>query len=329
VFVIFALLLGGCGQTVVETINAPPTPAYNTAGSGKRVVILPFADYSQRDSIASARRRGMMITESITDKLTANGFSLPVQEDVFQYLVTERIINLVSYKGSESASLSYELAGDWSDAMKKELAAYLQMERQEKMTAAGAPGVHGLTTAAIAKIGRAFGADYVIRGRILEFKTRDEATWEPWKKGIIPFIMQGGNRLLFGYADSAAYDADNASLAGMMVGAKLGYDSLHWPSDEFLGIGATDNTKAAVWGAAGSALGRHSAGHAGRIDQAAVQMRIWVQEASTGNVIWTNRVSVKVAPRSFFADNQYDTLFNKAIDQCVNSLIDNFINSGL
>ena len=324
VLAIFTLILGACGHTVVETMEAPRIPFYGASGSGKAVVVLPFADYSQGDSIASAQRRAMMISESITDKLTVNGFSLPVQEDVFQYLVAEHIINPGPYAGSGSVSLSYELTSDWSDAMKKELAGYLAIEKREKM-AAGAPGVHGLTTAAIAKIGRAFGADYVIRGRILEFKTRDEGTWAPWKRGIIPFMMKGGSRILFGYADSAEYDADNASLAGMMVGAKLGYDSLHWPSDEFFGIGASDDTNAVVWGAVGSALGRQSTGRAGHIAQATVQMRIWVQEAATGNVIWTNRASVKVAPQSFFADDQYDQLFDKAINQCVNSLIDNFI----
>ena len=330
VFAIFTLILGGCGHTVVETMDAPQAPSYNTVGSGKTVVVLPFADYSQGDSIASAQRRGMMITESITDKLTANGFSLPVQEDVFEYLVAEHIINPVSYTGSSSVSLNYELSSDWSDTMKKELAGYLELEKKEKMAAAtNAPGTHGITAAAIAKIGRSFSADYVIRGRILEFKTRDAGTWEPWKRGIIPFIMQGSSRILLGYANSAEYDEDNASLAGMMIGAKIGYDTLHWPNDSIMGIGGTDDTNAIVWGAAGSYLGRRSAGHAGRLDQAAVQMRIWVQEASTGNVIWTNRISVKVAPESFFADNQYDELFNKAINQCVGSLIDNFISYGL
>ncbi|HBT96186.1 MAG TPA: hypothetical protein DEB25_00305 [Desulfobulbaceae bacterium] len=329
VLAIFALILAGCGHSVVESLDVPHRLSHNAAGSGRTVVVLPFADYSEGDSIASAARRGMMVSESITDKLTANGFSLPVQEDVFAYLVAEHIINPLSYSGSGSASLRYELANSgWSLAMKKEIAGYLETEKRESM-AAGAPGAHSLTVAAIAKIGREFGADYVIRGRILEFKTRDEGGWEPWKRGIIPFIMRGSNRILFGYADSAEYDEDNASLAGMMVGARIGYDTLNWPNRNFLGIGGSDDTDAVIWGAAGGALGRRSAGRAGSVGQAAVQMRIWVQEASTGNVIWTNRVSVKVAPESFFADNQYDQLFNKAINQCVDSLIDNFVSYGL
>jgi hypothetical protein len=328
-FAAFALLLGGCGHTVTETLNAPETSYRNAACYGKTVVVLPFADYSQGDSIASAERRSMMITEGITDELTANGFALPVQEDVFQYLVTERIINPVSYKGQASSSLSYELTDDWSDVMKKEIAGYLEAEKRDSMAAAGAPGAHGLTKTAIAKIGRQFGADYVIRGRILEFKTRDENTWNPWKRGIIPFVMRGSNRVLFGYADSAAYDTENAALAGLMVGAAAGHEIINWPSQGFMGIGASDDTNAIIWGAAGAGLGRRSAGHAGDVTQARVEMRMWVQEATTGNVIWTNRVTVEVSPRSFFADNQHDTLFNEAINQCVRSLVGNFVSYGL
>jgi hypothetical protein len=58
-------------------------------------------------------------------------------------------------------------------------------------------------------------------------------------------------------------------------------------------------------------------------------MRIWVQEAATGNLVWTNRVEVKVSPESVYADRQYDMLFDKAIHKGVNTLIDNFVETGL
>ena len=58
-------------------------------------------------------------------------------------------------------------------------------------------------------------------------------------------------------------------------------------------------------------------------------MRIWVQEAATGNVVWTNRVKVQVSPESVYADNQYDTLFDSAITKGVTSLVDNFVTYGL
>jgi len=54
-----------------------------------------------------------------------------------------------------------------------------------------------------------------------------------------------------------------------------------------------------------------------------------VQEASTGNVVWTNRVDVKVSPETVFADSQYDALFDQAINKGVETLVDNFVTTGL
>jgi hypothetical protein len=63
--------------------------------------------------------------------------------------------------------------------------------------------------------------------------------------------------------------------------------------------------------------------------EGAVQMRMWVQEAATGNVVWSNRISVQVSPESVLADNQYDTLFNTAIEKGVTTLVDHFVTYGL
>lgn len=329
---VLAVMLTGCGQTVVETLNVPEDPGFNAPGTGQTVVIMPFADYSGGDDIASAHRRNMIITESLTDRFSANGFALPVQEDVFQHLVAENVIALMSYEGSTSTSLSYELGGDWSPAMKSEIQRYIDMQNVElRNEAVSSPGTHGLTTKSIAKIGRKFDADYIVRGRILEFKTRQDPSWAPWKKGFLPFINNGTNRILFGFADSEAYDVLNNKITGGILGARIGYTSSNWPFEEgttILGASGGNTANAILWGAVGYGLGDNNY-HSGRVDQAVVQLRIWVQEAATGNVIWTNRVRVQVSPESFLADNQYDALFNKAIEKGVTTLVENFVTYGL
>ncbi|MCW5205127.1 hypothetical protein VU02_04320, partial [Desulfobulbus sp. N2] len=83
-----------------------------------------------------------------------------------------------------------------------------------------------------------------------------------------------------------------------------------------------------AWAAAGAALG-DMATHGGRVDQAVVQMRIWVQSAYDASVVWTNRVDVKVSPESVLADNQYDTLFEHAIRKATTALMNNFVLYGL
>lgn len=332
---ILALTLAGCGQTVVETLNVPAAPGFDAPGKGRTVVILPFADYSNAGNIDSAYRRNIAVTESLTDRFSANGFGMPVQEDVFQYLVNEGVINLLPYEETKSVSMVNELSGDWSDTMKGILSDYIAQQNTTANTSvSNSPGTHGLTPKSVAKIGRYFKADYVVRGRILEYKTRQEATWEPWKKGVLPFINGGTSRILFGFASSDTYDLLNQNITGAMYGARIGYKHSNWPwenddgGDTIFGISDGDDANAILWGSIGSQLGTSSY-NSGRVDQAVVQLRIWVQEATSGNVVWTNRVDVKVSPESFFADSQYDALFNKAIEKGVTTLIDNFVNTGM
>jgi len=309
---ILALILAGCGQTVVESLKVSENPSGYAPGSGKSIVVLPFADYS-KGNIESAFRRNMTITESLTDHLSLNGFNLPVQEDVFEYLVDQNIISLSPYDGSVNSTLTTELSNEWSDEMKGKIRQYvdeMKIERQGKALASA--GSHGLTTKELARIGRHFDADYIMRGRILEYKTRQDPSWEPWKKGFIPFVNGGMNKILFGFADSDQYDERNEGLTGGWGAGLTAY-------------GITESTiEGLTWGAIGYGMGQVS--HtSGKTEQAAVQMRIWVQDAATGEIVWTNRMRVLVSPESYFADNQYDALFNTAIEKSVSTLMDHFV----
>lgn len=326
------LLLNGCGQTVVETLNVSQTAGPNAPGKGKTIVILPFADYTYADSIAAAHRRDMAITESLTDRLVTNGFSLPVQEDVFAYMVDQSIISLVAYEQNNSVSLNNELSGEWGDVMKDQIRGYIaEQQTQRDNQIAASPGTHGLTQQTITKLGRKFHADYVVRGRILEFKTRQEHTWAPWKRGILPFISGTTSQVAFGFADTDQYDTWNNMIAGGTYGAIIGHNANGpWDptdgGDNILGISGSQDANTITWGAVGALLGEESK-KSGRVDQAVVQMRIWVQDTATGNVVWTNRVDVKVSPESVLSDSQYDALFNEAIQKGTTTLMDDFISS--
>ena len=330
-YLLSAIMLMGCGQTVVETLQVPDAPNPTAPGRGRTILILPFADYTAAESLAGSYRRNLTVTEAMTDRLVSKGFLMAVQEDVFGYLVDENIINLANYEGAATDSLSAELRNDWSDAMKYELQQYIDLQKQQTdQTVSGSPGTHAITPTELAKLGRHFNADYIVRGRILEYKTRQEPTWAPWKRGILPFISGSSNRILNGFASSDSYDERNEALTGMLFGGIFGYQNATWPWDKdqtFFGM--TDGTSNAVtWMAAGAGTGMvmHSSG---QVDQAVVQMRVWVQEAATGNVIWTNRVRVSVSPETVFADKQYDALFNKAIEKAVDSLVNHFVAYGL
>ncbi len=331
-FLILAVLvfaLTGCGQTVTETLNVPEGPVFNGVGKGRTIVILPFADYTYADNIESAHRRYLNVTESLTDRLVADGFNLPVQEDVFHYLVEQNYLSIPLYEQDNSSSMKDELSGDWSNTMKAEIRRYIQMQQEARNNrVTSSPGTHGLTPNAIKKIGRHFHADYIVRGRILEYKTRQEPTWAPWKKGIIPVVAGGSSQILFGFASSDEYDAWDTTIAGGIIGSQIGRER-NWPFDDNENVfGSAVDANTVAWGV-GSAYLANMSHDAGRIDQAVVQLRIWVQEAATGNVVWTNRVRVQVSPESIFADGQYDALFNQAIEKGVSSLVDNFVTYGL
>ena len=62
----------------------------------------------------------------------------------------------------------------------------------------------------------------------------------------------------------------------------------------------------------------------GDVPQAVIQIRIWVQDAYTGNIVWTNRTNVEVSPQSVFADYQYDALFETATEKAVAGLMNDF-----
>lgn len=324
--IVFALILSSCGQKVEKQVNLK-YQAVDAPAMGMNIVILPFADYTNANDIASAFRRNMLLNEALIDCLTVQGFGMPVSEDVFQYLVDEGIVNVASYKKNTNVSLRNELNNDWSEIMKDSLRHYLR--GQEMLQAAevdNAPGTHALDTQQIVKLGREFQADYIVRGRIVEFGTRQDHTWDPRRRGLLPVISGGTAQALFGFAGSESYDTINQMVATGLLG--LGVGSLgDWPADDSSLFGNDDDggltNNEAAWGAVGATLG-NLASKSGRIDQAVVRIRMWVQEASTGQVVWTNSAMVRVAPETVYSDAQYDDLFHTAIDKGITSLVDSF-----
>ncbi|MCL2790690.1 MAG: hypothetical protein FWD79_08600 [Desulfobulbus sp.] len=304
------LIFGGCGTTVHESLKVQQT-GKNQIGSDKTVVILPFADYSLADdNLERAYRRQLFVNENITDQFVKYGFHLPVQDDVFSYLVDQKIIKAQTYTTSKTASLEHELKGEWCPEIKSELKRYIDLNRRQYADNESG-STRGLTKQEIVKIGRYFSADYIVRGQINQYKTRQDPSWNPMKRGILTFMSGTTSRIIFGHAESDLYDELNTTTAAGIDAAIIS------------GITDGELTHAIAWGAGGAYLG-NLAQHSGKIPQAVVQMRIWVQDAYTGNVVWTNRVNVQVSPKSVFADQQYDVLFEGATEKGIATLIDDF-----
>ncbi|MGD9947388.1 MAG: hypothetical protein AB7U29_02790 [Desulfobulbus sp.] len=279
-----AITFSGCGTTVNKSLKVAPE-SRTIVGNDRTAVILPFADYTNANNLESAFRRNMFVNESIIDHFVRLGFHLPVQEDIFRYLTQQNIINVVAYNPQKTKTLEYEMGKEWSPAMKETLQGYIDYTQRADMSSDEGNDAltHGLNGQEIVKIGRHFSADYIVRGRIIQFKDRLDPSGAIWKKGVLPFFVGGTKNILIGRAMPQSYDS---------------LDSPYSDSQSLMSLGD--------------------------VPQAVVQLRIWVQDAYTGNVVWTNRVNVQVSPQSVFADYQYDNLFETAIEKAVTSLMDDF-----
>ncbi len=288
-----------CGQTVKETIKpVVPTPA---TGQLTRVVIIPFADHTPSSSLYSHCRRNILVTEALQDALYRTGFVPAAQEDVVQYLLDQGIIQDVYGDASSAklASLQQELQEDWSDEMKDEIRNVMYHNISTDNSWGDQKSV-ALNCQMLNDLGSTFCADYVIRGRIVEFDSDQKDSFNPIRTGLIPFVFKSGQRTIFGVAESEGYE-------------KIDMDAIE----------RYDRLRALFWGAGAFVTGLIGEKQ-GRVRGATVQIRVLAQDPNTGDVLWLNRAEACSIPSSAFAGQEIDDLLAKSIEQAVNSLIDDF-----
>ncbi len=343
--VLMAALFVSCGTTKVDSIH----PVVRTAAVGeeKKIVILPFADYTSSDAPMDYWRRNMLIMESLQDEILRYGYQPAINEDVFSYLSDQHIINQEAIPQQLSGAdfvLQAELEKDWSDAMKDEIKKVLSSNlakrgRQASMTMESEFKSIALDHKAIQDIGREFNADYVVRGRIMVFKNGLEDSFNPLRTGLLPFFFNAGNRSLFGIAKSDNYEMIDKMAIGGILGAVLAPTNSPLSSSTTStlssehprfggGLSVTETSfagwNAAIWGGAGMAVA-HLAHEGGRVDNAVVQLRMIVQDTRTGGIVWTNRSEVKTMTESAFSRKDADTLTTLAIQQVCERLVDSFV----
>jgi hypothetical protein len=299
--IFFLVLCVSCGQTVKETI----TPVVPAGGQFTRVVIVPFADHTPESSLYDHCRRNTLVLEALQDALYKAGFIPAAQEDVVKHMVDKGVIKEFSGGSavSDTSVLDKELQGGWSDEMKEEIREVIYQEIVSNKSAgdqANRPVAMDRET--LKDLGSAFGADYVIRGRIIEFGTDQQDTFNPIRTGLIPFVFKSSLRTGFGVAETETYeyiDVDKDEIKE--------YDQVR---DLFWGGGAF------VTGLIGEKQGQ--------VPGATVQIRLLVQDVRTGNVLWLNRAETCSIPRTAYADPDSNQLIKKAIEQTVNSLVSDF-----
>ena len=304
-----------CSQVAKETVS--PVTTNPAGGQFKKVVILPFADYTDINSPYQHWRRNALVLEAMQDEFYRAGYLSEVEEDVVAYLIDQGVIQSVDEMWKDTAYLDRELDENWSDEMKEEiemviLQAMAAKEERKKYGQAQQP--IALDVDMIKQIGITFGADYIVRGRIIEFRAGQEDTYNPFKTGIVSFIFKTGNRMSFGHSEADLYEMISKAGAGAAATSVMAFQFTRGPSP----------VHTTAWGAVGAGVG-YLAHKGGRVPDATVQVRALVQDARTGEIIWLNRAETRVVPLTAFAEKDRKILFAKAINETAKSLVENFV----
>jgi len=256
--------------------------------AGNTVVVLPIADYSSADSLASARQQSRTISTALVRRLTDKGMAVVASDEVFNTLKNFKCIQQLTYgkdirPAATTTNLENELNSGWSDWMKEELQAQINAE-QKRMTPGLAdqdnhlqqPDTTPLDNGQVVAISRQFGADYIFRGRLLTYELNEEHAKPPLRRAILPiFATVAGNELYAVTAASGYDDLDQLMLAGFFV-----------PDKQYRNI---------------------------------ARLQLWAQDGTTGAIVWSNIQAVT------WKRNQ-DMGKNAAIDTAATMLINDFWN---
>jgi flagellar motor protein MotB len=338
--VLMVLCTVGCAsiQNSIVPANMP-----GDINQQQKVAVFPFADYSHQQDFLDAEIWGgnIRIIEEITDHLVVNGLSVAVQEDVNTMLVDNNIIQPIptqsllygsggdeklKFRAKVMGTPEYDLVNvEHSEAMKEEIIEVIKdemiLEQAEKLpvqTSILQGATVGLTREMITQLGHELGVDLIIRGRIIDYGYKSIDTYNPLKRGFIPVLIEPLKDVLFGTYDTTTYESDLEDVDFSRLGEGVGF---------LFGQKSEDDVEG-TW----DLLMEHSLGTVSNLHprkkniSTIVQIRIYAQDARTGDVIWSNRAETEYIPSTSLNFNKKHpkTMFDRNIEKCVKLLMDDF-----
>jgi hypothetical protein len=336
----------------------------------KKVAVFPFADYSHQQDFMGINAWGgnIKIIEEITDHLVSHGMSVTVQEDVNTLLIDQAVIRPVDrdkyliYGTFDDENQDYNQIGtpeheltnfQHSPAMTQEIFKIIKRENRKKqpqnsMSPITQGATVGLTKDKVIEMGQILGVDMVIRGRIIDYGYKDVGTINPLYRGFVPVVIDSVKDLLFGASGSYGYEEDLDDIENMAIGAAMGYiignqvidtSSSHSSSisnglisRRVSSSNRSHDDNAPEGAAIGAAAGWMASQHPKKAKRSAVvQVRVYAQDALSGDVLWSNRVEMQYTPKSNFAFNNTHpkVMFDAAVKEGIKTLMDNFLQSTL
>ena len=300
----------GCVGVPFKTIP-PQKTSFNLSklSNIKKIAIFPLADYSYKQDFINPWLWGMntKITEEMTDVFIREGLQVEIQDDVNGLLLQEGVIK-PERKPPASISNSQmfremKKAG-FSDDFRKISQNVLSSDSPDNDTGSVAtePILQGVTTGLnkdeIIKLGNELGVDVIVRGRILE--SGNKTTSRP-KVGAMMLPIQGLVSNLF--VNFSGYDDGLEDTPLSIIP-----DSGDAPSGLIDGIG----------GFFGGILPTTK-------KDSVIQIRLYVQDAKTGELLWSNRVEVEYYPL-YTRDNKaiFDSLVKESVGGLMQDLFDEY-----
>lgn len=321
-----AALIVGCAYNVQRSYG--PVEYKLHEGRWYKVAVLPVSDYTPfvpEDAIG----RRTLVEEAIEDALFSLGFVPVPKEDILSFLTKKNVIKELGLPLGSPATrvLAKEVSEPWTPMMKRHLEEALRQNLlvqsvKEKSTAP-------LSQEVLKEMAEEFGTRLVVRGRIVELREGLKSSFNPFEVGIVPFAYGVTQRFLFGVAVPESYEFisdENLKkatpwltelLQKMAIGAAGGWaiadaaNALEW-----------EREVAALAGGGVGALGHLS----GKLREVTVDLRLMVQDAETGDLLWTNRARISVSPESVFSDQDLSKMREVAIREAVKALVEDFSN---
>jgi len=339
-FLVFSFV-AGCGgvkETVVPVTGVAAGGSAVEVGVNK-VAIFPFADYSlQQDALCGDQWGGnIKIVEEVTDYFVQRGIRVAVQEDVNTVLEDHDIIKPLAgdhpaygsgggerYTSRLIGTPEYDLVNvEHSDDMRDEIFNVIKRERaleQTEQIPAPTPAIQGasagLSKDMVQQLGEELGADLIIRGRIIEYGFKETDTYNPLDRGFLPVLYEPIKDVFFGAPKAKNYESDLDDLDFSQLGEGLGFLFGEKTEDDV--VGTWDVLMDNSFGTVANLYPRKK-----RVSSV-VQIRLYAQDAESGDVIWSNRVETEYHPISNLAfNNRHEkTMLDKNVRKGVKLLMD-------
>ncbi|MBK7972029.1 MAG: hypothetical protein IPK07_01555 [Deltaproteobacteria bacterium] len=307
--------------------------------------MLPFADYSEITFLQDRGYPNQAVVEAVADQFVAHSVSVVPQEDVDRALLAMGVLpdlegqgvlppaQSLLYNGPHTFNHEFEHhGGNEFRAALRDMGYSEDLALAVSHTSGAAPhhhtgaansgvttdeqvrvtnkvktrNVYGLSPDQLARLGQELGVDAVVRGRILEYGLKKTPTIDPaYGLGMLSRIAMGLDWLLVDWKDDGDYAADE-------------------PREEVRRD--VDSSRLRPFGNPMGPIASLIGGPPNLKSSAIVQVRIYVQDARTGETLWTNRAEVETTPFSIFHfdDQHLKTLFDEATEKAVGEVMQTF-----